>query len=182
MILSLVPSVQKSTDIAADSAKIRGFNDDGRGFSINGIPGMTAMTRQSTNYIESIDVIEGPSSGVTGTNNTKNEGGTINLSSKRAVSVPITRATLRWSSKKAIEESIDVGRRFGDKDRYGVRINASNVTGERAVDHWNLKQRNIYLNLDQKTDRMRTNYLLGFTHTASIGRPYGQLPDRKSVV
>lgn len=57
MILSLVPSVQKSTDIAADSAKIRGFNDDGRGFSINGIPGMTAMTRQSTNYIESIDVI-----------------------------------------------------------------------------------------------------------------------------
>lgn len=173
MILSLVPSVQKSTDIAADSAKIRGFNDDGRGFSINGIPGMTAMTRQSTNYIESIDVIEGPSSGVTGTNNTKNEGGTINLSSKRAVSVPITRATLRWSSKASIEESIDVGRRFGDKDRYGVRINASNVTGERAVDHWNLKQRNIYLNLDQKTDRMRTNYLLGFTHTASIGRPYG---------
>ena len=53
-MLSLVPSVQKTYDASVDCVNIRGFSDDGRGFSINGIPGMQAMTRQSVNYIDSI--------------------------------------------------------------------------------------------------------------------------------
>ena len=172
-ILSLVPSVQKSHDIAVDCVKIRGFADTGRGFSINGIPGMQAMTRQSTNYIDSIDVIEGPASGVAGSGNTKNEGGTININSKKGIDVPITNVGIKWSLPRALEESIDVGRRFGDKNRYGIRINAAHVNGERAIEGWNLKQQNVYINVDQKTAGMRTNYLFGFTHTNSSGRPYG---------
>lgn len=62
--LSLVPSVVKTYDAAVDCVSIRGFADDGRGFVINGIPGMQAMTRQSSNYIESVDVIEGPATGI----------------------------------------------------------------------------------------------------------------------
>lgn len=48
-MLSLVPSVQKTYDAAVDCVNIRGFSESGRGFMVNGIPGMQAMTRQSSN-------------------------------------------------------------------------------------------------------------------------------------
>ena len=68
-MLSLVPSVQKTYDAAVDCVNIRGFSESGRGFMVNGIPGMQAMTRQSSNYIDSIDVIEGPATGIRGSSN-----------------------------------------------------------------------------------------------------------------
>lgn len=82
-MLSLVPSVQKTYDAAVDVINIRGFQDDGRAFLINGIPGMQAMTRQSTNFIDSIDIIEGPSTGITGSSMYSKGGGTVNLNSKK---------------------------------------------------------------------------------------------------
>ncbi|MGM9570357.1 MAG: TonB-dependent receptor plug domain-containing protein, partial [Phascolarctobacterium sp.] len=75
-VLSLVPSVVKTYDAAVDCITIRGFDDSGRGFMINGIPGMQAMTRQSSNFIDSIDVIEGPSTGITGSAVYNRDGGT----------------------------------------------------------------------------------------------------------
>ena len=172
-MLSLVPSVQKTYDAAVDCINIRGFSDDGRNFMINGIPGMQAMTRQSSNYIDSIDVIEGPSTGIKGSSNYTADGGTININSKKATDEPINKVGLKWHSKNAHEETIDIGRRFGENNRYGVRINAYNTNGERSIKNWDLEQRNIYINLDQKTEESKTNLLIGYTYTDSQGRPYG---------
>lgn len=172
-MLSLVPSVQKTYDAAVDCINIRGFSDDGRNFMINGIPGMQAMTRQSSNYIDSIDVIEGPSTGIKGSSNYTADGGTININSKKATDEPINKVGLKWHSKGAHEETIDIGRRFGENNRYGVRINAYNTNGERSIKNWDLEQRNIYINLDQKTEESKTNLLIGYTYTDSQGRPYG---------
>lgn len=36
-----------------------------------------------------------------------------------------------------------------------------------------MEQRNIYINLDQKTDDSKTNLMVGYTYTDSQGRPYG---------
>ena len=89
--LSLVPSVVKTYDAAVDCVTIRGFADDGRGFMINGIPGMQAMTRQSSNYIDSIDVIEGPATGIVGSGMANRSGGTISINSKKALKDEDTR-------------------------------------------------------------------------------------------
>lgn len=172
-LLTLVPSIVKSSDAAVDQISIRGFRDSGRGFLINGIPGMQAMTRQSSNYIDSIDVIEGPSTGIKGSANYNADGGAININSKKATDEPINKVGLKWHSKGAHEETIDIGRRFGENNRYGVRINAYNTNGERSIKNWDLEQRNIYINLDQKTDESKTNLMVGYTYTDSQGRPYG---------
>ena len=172
--LSLVPSVVKTYDAAVDCVSIRGFADNGRGFVINGIPGMQAMTRQSSNYIESIDVIEGPATGINGSGMANRSGGTISINSKKALMDEDTRKVgIKYHSKGAHEEYIDFGTRLGEDKRYGVRINASNTNGERSIENWNLKQKNIYINLDQETTNSKTNFMFGYTDTDSSGRPYG---------
>lgn len=172
--LSLVPSVVKTYDAAVDCVTIRGFADNGRGFVINGIPGMQAMTRQSSNYIESVDVIEGPATGINGSAMATRSGGTISINSKKALMDEDTRKIgIKYHSKGAHEEYIDFGTRLGEDKSYGVRINASNTNGERSIENWNLKQKNIYINLDQETANSKTNFMFGYTDTDSSGRPYG---------
>lgn len=172
--LSLVPSVIKTNDAAVDCVSIRGFKDDGRSFVINGIPSMQAMTRQSSNYIESVDVIEGPATGINGSSVYNRSGGTININSKKALKDDDTRKVgIKYHSKGAHEEYIDFGTRLGEDKRYGVRINASNTNGERSIENWNLKQKNIYINLDQESENSKTNFMFGYTDTDSSGRPYG---------
>lgn len=172
--LSLVPSVVKTHDAAVDCVTIRGFGDDGRSFVINGVPGMQAMTRQSSNYIESVDVIEGPATGINGSSMYNRSGGTISINSKKALMDEDTRKIgIKYHSKGSHEEYIDFGTRLGEDKRYGVRINASNTNGERSIENWNLKQKNIYINLDQETENSKTNFMFGYTDTDSQGRPYG---------
>lgn len=180
--LSLVPSVVKTYDAAVDCVSIRGFADDGRGFVINGIPGMQAMTRQSSNYIESVDVIEGPATGINGSGMANRSGGTISINSKKALMDEDTRKIgIKYHSKGAHEEYIDFGTRLGEDKSYGVRINASNTNGERSIENWNLKQKNIYINLDQETTNSKTNFMFGYTDTDSEGRPYGLTVSSKFV-
>lgn len=124
--LSLVPSVVKTYDAAVDCVSIRGFADDGRGFVINGIPGMQAMTRQSSNYIESVDVIEGPATGINGSGMANRSGGTISINSKKALMDEDTRKVgIKYHSKGAHEEYVDFGTRLGEDKSYGVRPMAS---------------------------------------------------------
>lgn len=180
--LSLVPSVVKTYDAAVDCVSIRGFADNGRGFVINGIPGMQAMTRQSSNYIESVDVIEGPATGINGSGMANRSGGTICINSKKALMDEDTRKIgVKYHSKGAHEEYIDFGTRLGEDKSYGVRINASNTNGERSIENWDLKQKNIYINLDQKTTNSKTNFMFGYTDTDSSGRPYGVSVSSKFV-
>lgn len=180
--LSLVPSVVKTYDAAVDCVSIRGFADDGRGFVINGIPGMQAMTRQSSNYIESVDVIEGPATGINGSGMANRSGGTISINSKKALMDEDTRKVgIKYHSKGAHEEYVDFGTRLGEDKSYGVRINASNTNGERSIENWNLKQKNIYINLDQETTNSKTNFMFGYTDTDSSGRPYGLTVSSKFV-
>lgn len=180
--LSLVPSVVKTYDAAVDCVSIRGFADDGRGFVINGIPGMQAMTRQSSNYIESVDVIEGPATGINGSGMANRSGGTISINSKKALMDEDTRKVgIKYHSKGAHEEYVDFGTRLGEDKSYGVRINASNTNGERSIENWNLKQKNIYINLDQETENNKTNFMFGYTDTDSEGRPYGLSVSSKFV-
>ena len=95
------------------------------------------------------------------------------LTAKKGTDEPVNKVGMKWHSKGAHEETIDIGRRFGDENRYGIRINAYNTNGERSIENWDLEQRNIYINLDQKSDNSKTNFMLGYTYTDSKGRPYG---------
>lgn len=173
-MLTLSPSVQYAGNPAVDQVNIRGFAETGRGYNINGIPGMSDQNRQTMNYIDSVDVIEGPTAGITGVNAVADTlGGTVNINSKRAGETPLSKVGLAWYSKGAFEQSIDVGKRFGSNGEWGVRVNAMNVNGERGIDNWDLKQKDVYVNIDHKTDKSKTNFLVGYVDTDSEGRPAG---------
>lgn len=49
------------------------------------------------------------------------------------------------------------------------------------IENWNLKQKNIYINLDQETTNSKTNFMFGYTDTDSEGRPYGLTVSSKFV-
>lgn len=170
-ILSLAPSIRISGNASADVVSARGFALNGYDMYLNGVPGMFAMYRQTLNYIDSIDVIEGPATGITGSGYNMNPGATINVNSKVATDKPVTDIGIAYYSQNSFEQKIDIGRRFGKDNRYGIRVNASNVNGERGIDHWKLDQKNIYVNFDQQSKNSKTNFLIGYVDTDSQGRP-----------
>lgn len=76
---------------------------------------MQAMTRQSSNYIESVDVIEGPATGINGSGMYTRSGGTISINSKKALMDEDTRKVgIKYHSKGAHEEYVDFGTRLGE--------------------------------------------------------------------
>lgn len=60
--------------------------------------------------------------------------GTVNIQSKAATSDGNANLKVAYRGGSSMQEAIDVGRRFGENDRYGVRITASNINGDTAID------------------------------------------------
>ncbi|MGL9734595.1 MAG: hypothetical protein ACR5LD_11375 [Symbiopectobacterium sp.] len=60
-------------------------------------------------------------------------GGAVNVEPKHADDVPLTCATIDYTSSSQVEV-LDVGRRFGDDNRFGVRVNLLHREGEAAID------------------------------------------------
>ncbi len=60
-------------------------------------------------------------------------GGALNLLPKRAGNDPLTRVSAGWGSGGQSQVALDVGRRFGDEDRLGVRLNAARHGGGSSV-------------------------------------------------
>ncbi len=62
-------------------------------------------------------------------------GGTINLVPKRADDQPLTRVSVDWTQRGQLGTHLDIGRRFGENNAFGVRFNGVHRNGDTAVDH-----------------------------------------------
>jgi iron complex outermembrane recepter protein len=164
-ILTLDPSVRSSTTNLYNDISIRGFNLSGHSFYINGIPGLLCQENIPTLFADSVTVVSGPGSGLNATPLSEAAGGSVNVISKKAQDKPNASVRLQFSGKSAFEQSMDVGQRFGRDNRYGIRINASNLNGETSTDNEKLTQRNLFINFDQKTSHSSTNLLAGYNYT-----------------
>ena len=149
---------------------MRGVNMNAAHYYINGIPNMFNQTRSVPAYtLESVDIVSGPNTvlnGATfsnnGTNGTDAPAGLLNATTKRATSEPITRYTQRFSGRSTWTEDIDVGRRFGNNDEWGVRVNAHHEDGGLSIEGANVKDKSIYINLDHKDEKSETNLFGGY--------------------
>lgn len=162
-VLTLDPSVTSNTNGTAGSNQlaIRGISSHGRSMYLNGIPGMFGQYK-ATNFLEGIDIISGPGTGFNGTGYYTSAGGTINARTKRADNKPIHNVTLLFSGRGSLQESIDIGQRFGKNNRYGLRINALHAQGETTLPEDKLTQNVVTLNFDQRTKNSDTNLFLGY--------------------
>lgn len=148
---------------ASQNYRIRGFNLDGDDISFGGLFGVLPRQVVDTSMIERVEVFKGPNVFVNGISPSgSGVGGMINLEPKRAGDTPLTRVSLDYTSSSKVGGALDVGRRFGDNDQFGVRVNMLHREGETAIHDQKERTTALSTGLDYRGDRARTSIDVGY--------------------
>lgn len=114
--------------------QIRGYSVSARDVAMNGLYGLSPSTRMPLEMIERVEVLKGPAAFTNGTGPSGSIGGGINVVTKRASDTPLTRLTATYMGKAQFGTHLDVGRRFGEDNQWGVRVNGVWRNGEGNID------------------------------------------------
>ena len=165
------PSIRTSTTSPMyTDFSLRGINMNGNHMMLNGVPSLFyQFNGPITHYIDRIDITSGPNAAVNGvsmSNNGTNSGatpapGTINIVTKRATDKPKVSYTQTFSGRSNLGEFIDIGRRFGNNNEWGVRVMGEYMTGELSLKGAEKNEKNIFLNLDRQGKTSFTNLFIG---------------------
>ncbi len=136
---------------------IRGFSSSTKDMSMNGMFGVSPYYRTSPEMFERVEVLKGPSALLNGMPPAGSVGGTVNLVTKRAGDTPLTRVTTTYMSDSQFGGHLDVGRRFGENNAFGARLNAVYRDGAAAVNDQDKKTEGLSLGLDWKGERARVS-------------------------
>jgi len=117
-----------------DDFQIRGFTVSNSDISMNGLFGLAPSTRIPLEMVERVEVLKGPGALTNGVGPSGSVGGSINVVTKRAADVPLTRLTTTYMGKAQLGTHLDVGRRFGEDNQWGVRVNGLVRGGEGNID------------------------------------------------
>ncbi len=171
-VLSLSPSVRVTHGSTDTNLYIRGFSAGSGSWSMNGIPSMSHQMTMPTNYMDRVEVLAGPNIGVNGIGifMAGSVGGTVGVTTKKAQDTPNMNVGLSWSSDSYYTQTVDVGKRFGKDNAWGVRINALNATGGLAVDGTRDYKRDIAVNIDHRAERSKTNIFFSYDYDNQYGR------------
>lgn len=134
---------------------IRGFASSSGDMSMNGMFGISPFYRTSPEMFEQITVLKGPSALLNGMPPAGSIGGTVDLKTKRAGDQPLNRFTASYMSDSQFGGHIDVSRRFGENNAFGVRLNGVYRDGQGAVDDQEKKTELLSLGLDWRGERAR---------------------------
>lgn len=151
------PSVRYTTSDGhnAENFTIRGFDLTSTELAFNGLYNMLPGTHVPTEFLERVEVFKGPGAMLSGIAPSGAVGGVINLVPKRAGSEPLTRLTASYASAFRFGIAADLGRRFGEEQRLGVRVNASSSDGETTLEDQKKKERFLSLGMDYRGDGWR---------------------------
>lgn len=185
------PSIRTSTTSPMyTDFSMRGINMNGNHMMLNGVPSLFyQFTTPPSHVIDRIDITSGPNAGVNGvsmSNNGTNNGatpapGTINIVTKRALNTPVNRYTQTFSGRGNAGEFIDVGRRFGENNEWGIRVNAEYMEGGLALPGAEKNEKNIFINMDHRGDNNITNLFAGyFDLRVNGGQRWFSLPNSYS--
>ncbi|WP_404942587.1 MULTISPECIES: TonB-dependent receptor [unclassified Pseudomonas] len=143
------------TGTFSENYSIRGFASDISDVTVDGLFGMAPFYRVSPEMYERIEVLKGPSALLNGMPPGGSVGGTVNLVPKRAGNEPLTRMTGSYMSDSQLGGHLDMGRRFGQDQQFGVRFNGVHREGDAATDHQKQKADLASLALDWRGERAR---------------------------
>ena len=138
-----------------ESFLIRGFPVHNGDVTFNGLAGMAPNMRGSTEMVERIEVLRGPSAMLKGMPVGGGVGGSVNLVPKRAGDKPLTRLTGTYASDSQFGLHADTGRRFGENKQFGLRFNGVYRDGDTAVDDQQHRMALGSLGLDWRGERVR---------------------------
>ncbi|MGF7190516.1 iron complex outermembrane receptor protein [Robbsia andropogonis] len=146
---------EQSSGGFGDAFQIRGFDVSANDVALNGLYGMVSTARMPVNLLDRIEVLQGPGSLMYGMGPSGSVGGAINIVTKRADDVPLTRVTALYQSKGQFGTEVDVGRRFGDQDQWGIRVNGAYKDGQTGIAHGNQSQGDGSVALDYRGRKLR---------------------------
>lgn len=145
----------------AETYRIRGFDLDGDDMTWGGLPGVVPRQIMDASLIERVEIFKGANSLVNGAASS-GVGGMINLEPKHAEEVPATRVGVDYTTASQLGGTLDSGRRFGDNNQFGVRVNAVHREGETGVHAEKKRTTAASVGLDYRGDRLRTSLDVGY--------------------
>ncbi|MFT0520980.1 TonB-dependent receptor [Pseudomonas faucium] len=156
------PSVRSTGQAGGivDSFFIRGF-PVGEGnlgeLAFDGVYGVAPNYRVFTEYAERVEVLKGPGALMYGISPNSGVGGVINIVPKRPLDEDLTRFTASYAMDSQVGGHLDVSRRFGDENQFGVRFNGNLQGGDTAVDDQHRDLGIGAIALDYRGERLRLN-------------------------
>jgi iron complex outermembrane receptor protein len=169
-----------------ESYRIRGFLLDGDDVSYGGLYGVLPRQIVATNVAERVEIIKGSNAFLNGVPpGGTGVGGSINVEPKRAGSEPAASVSVDYGSDSQVGTSLDAGRRFGDSDQFGARVNVLHREGETAVDNEKSRTTLATVGLDYKGERLRSSLDAGWqkssVHDGRIGVGVGAITEMPEV-
>ena len=136
------------------------FNSD---VSYNGLYGILPTYTIDMEMADRVDILKGPSQLLNGISPRGSVGGGINVVPKRATDKDITEFTGSYASNNQLGTAVDVGRRFGDEGKFGIRFNGVKQSGDTEWDHQSVDREMAVLGLDFRGERLRISTDIGHT-------------------
>ncbi len=109
---------------------LRGLDMSAMDIATNGLYGIAPANSVPIEMFERIEVLRGPNVLLSGMPPSSSVAGTVNMVTKRALAQPIADLTLTYGSRSYFQTHADVGQRFGDGKRLGLRFNGVYGDGE----------------------------------------------------
>ncbi|MBP6861042.1 MAG: TonB-dependent receptor [Neisseriaceae bacterium] len=150
-------NVLGSDTYAVDVMTVRGIFVSPMGTSVNGLAGMAGYHKIPSNGIEAIQVTKGPSAMLKGVSLSNSVGGDVNLTTKRAGNEPLNEIGLSFLARNRLGGTLDIGRRFGPEQEWGVRFNSEYREGDGMRQKQEEKTTLNALALDYRSDRFRAS-------------------------
>ncbi|MBB3226464.1 iron complex outermembrane receptor protein [Luteibacter sp. Sphag1AF] len=142
---------------------IRGFQLDSDDISFDGLYGLLPRQLIAPELVSRVEVFKGASAFLNGVSpGGSGVGGSINVAPKHATAAPITSVGVDYGSDGQVGASVDIGRRFGAGDAFGLRINAVSRDGSTAIDGENRRVNALSVGFDYTGERFRLTADLGY--------------------
>lgn len=138
-----------------ESYSIRGFSTNSNDVTLNGLSGMAPYYRSAPEMFDRVEVLKGPSALLNGMSPNGSVGGSVNLQTKRAGEEPLTRLTTKYRSDSQVGGHLDVGRRFGENNEWGMRFNGAYSNGDTSIDSQEKESNLGSLGIDWRGERLR---------------------------
>jgi iron complex outermembrane receptor protein len=156
----------------AETYRIRGFMLDGDDMTMGGLSGVVPRQVMDTQMLERVEVFKGANALLNGVASS-GVGGMINLEPKRAEDTPTTQVGIDYTSDSQVGGKLDLGRRFGDNNQFGARVNLVHREGETAVNDDKRRTTLASVGLDYRGDRFRTSLDFGYQKKTFHGGTMG---------
>lgn len=157
---------------SAESFRIRGLKFDGDDMTFGGLSGILPRQVVDAQMVDRIEIFKGANALMNGAASS-GVGGMINLEPKHAGDTPQAKIGVDYTSDSQIGTTLDAGRRFGESDQFGARVNLVHREGEAPVANDRRRTTLLSTGLDYKGDNFRTSVDMGYQKKTFHGSETG---------